>query len=85
MEAFDPIEVLRERFFYRRGKHRVPVFVSLTRPDHDLVVGEINILYSQTQALHQPQASPIKERSFLLDARKFLRIAGENFFLGHYG
>jgi hypothetical protein len=85
VEAFDPIEVLRERFFYRRGKHRVPVFVSLTRPDHDLVVGEINILYSQTQALHQPQASPIKERSFLLDARKFLRIAGENFFLGHYG
>ena len=85
VEAFDPIEVLRERFFHRRGKHRVPVFVSLTRPDHDLVVGEINIPYSQTQALHQSQASPIKERSFLLDARKFLRIAGENFFRGHYG
>jgi len=85
VEEFDPIEVLRDRFFYRRGKHCVPVLIPLTGSDYDLIAGEIDVLDSQPQAFHQSKASPIKERSFLLDARKFLRIAGENFFLGHYG
>ena len=38
------IKVLGERFFHYGGKHRVPVIVSLTSPDYDLVTGEVDVL-----------------------------------------
>ena len=58
---FDQFEVLSERIFDRRGKHCVPVFVSLTGSNYDLVAGEINVFDPEPQTFHQSEASSVKE------------------------
>ena len=56
------IKVLGERFIHCGGKHRVPVLVSLTSPDYDLVTGEVDVLlferYSFTVSFRKIRSLP---------------------------
>src|SRR5712692_6984673 len=54
------LKMAQKRLLYRRRKHGMAVFVSFARSNKDLVLGEINILYSETATFHQAQSSAVK-------------------------
>ena len=58
---FHEFELLSEGVFHRPGKHRVPVFIALTRANDNLVTREIYIFDPQLQTLHQSEARSVKK------------------------
>ena len=62
MNRLDLPEVILQRDTKRFGQHGDPVFGPFAVADHDLLSGEVDVLYAQTQTFHQPKAGAIHER-----------------------
>lgn len=54
-------KVSEERLLYRRWKHGMAVFVSLTRSNEYLVLGKIDVLDPETATFHHAQSSAVKQ------------------------
>src|SRR5215470_7015804 len=55
------LKMLGKWFFDRRRQHRVAIFISLTRANHDFVARKIDILDPQLQTFHQSQAGAVEQ------------------------
>src|SRR6185312_3846764 len=61
VKSLDSLQVLLQLCFQRSRQHRHPIFLSLTVPHGDLVVGKVDVLHPQAQALRQPHPGAIKQ------------------------
>jgi hypothetical protein len=55
------LDLFEEGFFDRRGQHCVPVFITFTSSNNDLIPRKIDIFDPKTAALHQSQTTTVQK------------------------
>ena len=78
MLPFDCLQMSRQRLDARNRQHGRPVLLTLTAPNHDLPLLEIDVFDAQLEALLPPEPRAIQEsQADIKQTQRYLNITDE--------